>query len=117
MREAKNSKGKDNQTNNVSETENSLFNTLPGVDANLGTGADDNTNADNSHGQQMEGQNMNQDPNQAMYGQNMNQDSNQMYEQNMNQDPSQMYGQSRSKSNVWTKYEPRSKSSNVWSRS
>ena len=93
MREAKNSKGKDNQTNNVSETENSLFNTLPGVDANLGTGADDNTNADNSHGQQMEGQNMNQDPNQAMYGQNMNQDSNQMYEQNMNQDPSQMYGQ------------------------
>ena len=93
MREAKNSKGKDNQTNNVSETENSLFNTLPGVDANLGTGADDNTNADNSHGQQMEGQNMNQDPNQAMYGQNMNQDSNQMYEQNMNQDSSQMYGQ------------------------
>ena len=93
MREAKNSKGKDNQTNNVSETENSLFNTLPGVDANLGTGADDNTNADNSHGQQMEGQNMNQDPNQAMYGQNMNQDSNQMYEQNINQDPSQMYGQ------------------------
>ena len=93
MREAKNSKGKDNQTNNVSETENSLFNTLPGVDANLGTGADDNTNADNSHRQQMEGQNMNQDPNQAMYGQNMDQDSNQMYEQNMNQDPSQMYGQ------------------------
>ena len=93
MREAKNSKGKDNQTNNVSETENSLFNTLPGVDANLGTGADDNTNADNSHGQQMEGQNMNQDPNQAMYGQDMNQDPNQMYEQNMNQDSSQMYGQ------------------------
>ena len=94
MREAKNSKGKDNQTNNVPETENNLFNTLPGVDANLGTGADENSNVDNSHGQQMYGQNMNQDPNQAMYGQGFNQDLSQMYGQNMNQDANQaMYGQ------------------------
>ena len=94
MREAKNSKGKDNQTNNVPETENNIFNTLPGVDANLGTGADENSNVDNSHGQQMYGQNMNQDANQAMYGQGFNQDLSQMYGQNMNQDANQaMYGQ------------------------
>ena len=94
MREVKNSKGKDNQTNNVPETENNIFNTLPGVDANLGTGADENSNADNFNRQQMEGQNINQDPNQAMYGQGFNQDPSQMYGQNMNQDPNQaMYGQ------------------------